>query len=232
MKIVIIHGQNHLGTTYKIAHDLGLKIGGELTEFFLPKDFDVFCVGCNTCFKKSEENCPHRAKLKVILDKMDEADVVILDSPVYCFHVSGAMKAFLDHLGYRWMAHRPNEKVFKKQAVAITTAAGAGVKSTLKDMMDSLFYMGYGKRYKFGLAIQAYDYDSMKDKKKKKIEKNINKIAKKINKKDGKVKPGFKTKAFFSIIRLIEKGSGTTELDQKYWKEQGWLGKKRPWKNK
>lgn len=229
MKIVIIHGQNHKGSTYKIAHDLAEKVNGEIKEFFLPKDFDEFCIGCNTCFYKDEEKCPHREKLKPIIDAIDECDLLILESPVYVFHVTGQMKAFLDHLGHRWMAHRPNELMFKKQAVAITTAAGAGVKSTLKDMTDSLFYLGTGKIYKFGLAIQAKTYDDIKPKKKKKIEKNVNKIAKKIVKKNGKIKPGFKTKAFFGIIRLIEKGHGTTEKDKTYWNEKGWLNKKRPW---
>ncbi|MBP5445135.1 MAG: flavodoxin family protein [Acholeplasmatales bacterium] len=232
MKIVIIHGQNHLGSTYKIAHSLGEKIGGDVTEFFLPRDFNEFCVGCMTCFQKGEENCPHRLKLQPIIEAIDEADVIILSSPVYVFHVTGAMKAFLDHLGYRWMAHRPDEKMFKKQGIAITTAAGAGVKSTLKDMTDSLFYLGTGKVYKYGLALRAYSFDDLKDKKKRKIEKKTDKLAKKIKKKNGKVKPGFKTKAFFSIMRMIEKNNGTTEKDAIYWKSNGWLEKKRPWKNK
>ena len=29
------------------------------------------------------------------------------------------MKAFLDHYGYRWMVHRPEAKMFGKQAVVI-----------------------------------------------------------------------------------------------------------------
>ena len=232
MKIVIIHGQNHNGATYKIAHSLGEKIGGEIKEFYLPKDFGDFCVGCKTCFMNGEENCPHRNNYKKILDAIDESDVIILSSPVYVFHASGSMKAFLDHLGYRWMAHRPSELMFKKQGIAITTAAGAGVKSTLKDMTDSLFYLGTGKIYKYGLAIRTLSFDKMKEKKKKNVEKKTNKIAKKVLKKDGKVKPGFKTKAFFSIMRMVEKNNGTTEIDAAYWKEKGWLGKKRPWKNK
>ena len=49
LKAVIIHGQNHKGSTYHIAHMLAEKIEGEITEFFLPRDFGEFCVGCNTC---------------------------------------------------------------------------------------------------------------------------------------------------------------------------------------
>lgn len=34
MKIVIINGQNHKGSTYHTARMLANKIGGEITEFF------------------------------------------------------------------------------------------------------------------------------------------------------------------------------------------------------
>ena len=45
IKIVIIHGQSHKGSTYHIAHMLAEKISGNIKEFFLPIDFGEFCVG-------------------------------------------------------------------------------------------------------------------------------------------------------------------------------------------
>ena len=111
MKIVVIHGQSHKGSTYHIAHMLSEKLGGEVKEFFLPRDFSSFCVGCNNCFMKSETLCPHYESLKPLTEAMDEADVIILASPVYVYHAPGAMKAFLDHYGHRWMVHRPEGKM-------------------------------------------------------------------------------------------------------------------------
>ena len=108
MKIVLIHGQSHKGSTYHIARMLAEKINGEI----------------------------HYEKLKPLTDVIDEADVIILASPVYVYHATGAMKAFLDHYGYRWMVHCPEESMFRKQGVCISTAAGAGMKPTNKDMMD------------------------------------------------------------------------------------------------
>ena len=131
MNIVIIHGQSHKGSTCHIAHELADKIigdpregsrpdndtvpqphAGEITEFFLPRDFDDFCCGCTTCFMKDEEKCPHHEKLAPITEALDAADVIILASPVYVLHPTGAMKALLDHYGWRWMSHRPDEKMF------------------------------------------------------------------------------------------------------------------------
>ena len=53
MKIVIIHGQSHKGSTYHIAHMLAEKLDGEIKEFFLPRDFGEFCVGCTRCILES-----------------------------------------------------------------------------------------------------------------------------------------------------------------------------------
>lgn len=100
-----------------------IKTGGERTEFFLPRDFGEFCCGCTRCFKESEPKCPHYKKLQPITAALDEADVIILASPVYVYHATGSMKAFLDHYGWRWMVHRPEEKMFRKQGVCIYNSA-------------------------------------------------------------------------------------------------------------
>lgn len=229
MKTIIIHGQSHKGSTYHIARILAEKIGGEITEFFLPKDFGEFCVGCTRCFTESETQCPHYEKLNPITKAIDEADVIILASPVYVYHATGAMKAFLDHYGWRWIVHRPEESMFKKQGVCISTAAGGGMKSADKDMADSLFYWGVAKIYKIGIAVAAINWKSVSEKKRKKIEKITDKISKKIKNKNEKIKPGIKTKGFFHLMRMLQK-KGWNEKDVKYWAEKGWSKNKRPWK--
>ena len=228
MRVVIINGQNHKGSTYNIARLLADKIGGEIEEFFLPRDFSDMCLGCTQCFMKSETLCPHYDKLRPINEAMESADVLILASPVYVYHVTGSMKAWLDHYGYMWMVHRPRSSMFSKQAVCISTAAGGGMKSTNKDMADTLYYWGIGKIYKLGYAVAATSWATVNDKKKKKIEKDIDKLARKIKSKYGKVKPGLKTKAFFNIMCMLQK-NGWNEVDANYYKENGWTNKKRPW---
>ena len=229
MKIVIIHGQNHQGSTCNIARSLAKKLNGEVTEYFLPKDFGEFCVGCTACFTASETKCPHYEKLSPITKAIDDADVIILASPVYVFHATGAMKAFLDHYGWRWMVHRPEEKMFSKQAVCISTAAGAGMKSTNQDMAPSMFFWGAAKTYKYGVAVMETSWERVNAQKKQKIEKKLETLARKIRKRQGHIKPSIKTKVFFSVMRMMQK-HGLNEADADYWKDKGWTGKKRPWK--
>lgn len=228
MKVLIIHGQSHKGSTYHIANMLAERLNGEINEFFLPKDFGQFCAGCTNCFTTSEADCPHYGQLEPITKAIDEADVIIMASPVYVFHATGAMKNLLDHYGYRWMAHRPEEKMFGKQAVVISTAAGMGMNSTNKDIADSMFYWGIGKIYKYGVAVAETSFDRVSEKRKQAIEKKISKLGVAIRNKQGKVKPGIKTKAMFGIMRMAQK-NGWNQADVDYWKEKGWLDKKRPW---
>ena len=229
MKIVIIHGQSHKGSTYHIARELAEKLHGEISEFFLPRDFHSFCVGCNQCLYVSEEKCPHVGDFAPILRKIDEADVIILASPVYVYHVTGAMKVFLDHFAYRWMLHRPEPSMFHKQGVCICTAAGAGVKPTLKDMADSMFYWGIGKIHKYGLVVHATKWDKVRPDTKAAIDHDTTKLAAKITANYGKVRPGLKTKAMFMVMRMIRQ-KRYSEIDNPYWEEHGWMGKGRPWK--
>lgn len=231
MKITVINGQNHKGSTYYMGKILADKLSDDITEFFLPRDFGEFCCGCNNCFKKSELLCPHYEKLKPITEAIDRADVLIFTSPVYVYHCTGAMKALLDHYGWRWMVHRPEEKMFSKQAVILSTAAGAGMKSTNKDIRDSMFFWGIGRIYTYGAAVRAVSWNNVNDKIKSLILKRLDKIAKNINSVYGKIKPSVKTRIYFSIMRMIQK-NGWNQADVDYWEQKGWYGKIRPWKNK
>lgn len=229
MKITILHGQSHKGSTYHIARMLADKLEGEVTEFFLPRDFGEFCVGCTQCFEQSETLCPHYEKLQPITQAIDQADVLILASPVYVYHATGAMKALLDHYGYRWMVHRPQEAMFRKQGVCISTAAGAGIKTTNRDMADSLFFWGVPKIYRYGAAVRETSYTRVNANIKANIDRKTTKLAQTIRRKHGRVKPGLKTKGFFAIVRMLHK-IGWNEADIIYWKEKGWEEKARPWK--
>ena len=231
MKITVINGQNHKGSTYNMGKILADKLSDDVTEIFLPLDFGEFCCGCNNCFGKSEMLCPHYEKLRPITEAIDRADVLIFTSPVYVYHCTGAMKSFLDHYGWRWMVHRPEEKIFSKQAVILSTAAGAGMKSANKDIKDSMFFWGIGRIYTYGAAVKEVSWERVKEKKKGEINKSLENIAVKVKYRNGRIKPSVKTKALFYIMSKLHK-KGFFPVDDEYWKEKGWCGKVRPWKNK
>ena len=232
MRIAVINGQNHKGSTYHIGRMLAEKLADDedIEELFFPKDMPHFCCGCVKCIIEDEKLCPHYSYLEPITKIIDNSDVLIFTTPVYVFHATGSMKALLDHYAYRWMVHRPEEKMFAKQAVCISTAAGAGMKSANKDIKDSLFYWGIPKIYCYGISVQATSWDTVTMKKKEKIENKITRLAKAVIRKDGKAHFNLKTRLFFYIMRKVNKNPWNA-VDREYWKLKGWLNSERPWKN-
>lgn len=230
MRICIINGQNHKGSTYHIGKMLADKLEGDMTEFFLPRDFGEFCCGCTNCFMKGEDACPHFEKLRSMTKAVDEADLLILTSPVYVFHCTGSMKAWLDHYGWRWIVHRPEEKMFSKRAVVISTAAGSGMRSANKDMKDSLTFWGIPKVYSIGKAVMACGWDDVSDKKKTAIEKQISHIVKKLKRDSFRPKVSIKGWFFFTAMHFANKMGSWNPADGEYWKAKGWTERKRPWK--
>ena len=48
-------------------------------------------LGVQSVLLSQRKKCPHFEKLKPITDAMDEANVIILASPVYVYHTTGAI---------------------------------------------------------------------------------------------------------------------------------------------
>ena len=67
----------------------------DITEFFLPRDLNHFCLGCYTCIE-NESKCPYWKDKEVIRNAMQECDLFIFTTPNYCLAPSAAMKSFID----------------------------------------------------------------------------------------------------------------------------------------
>lgn len=233
MNVVIIHGALHKGSTYEISKQFLEAMGftkTDVVEFFLPKDMSSFCVGCGNCFMKSEELCPHKSQLQPIINAMDNAHLLIFTSPVYVLHATGQMKTFLDHFGYRFIVHRPNPLMFQKKALILSTAAGSGMKSTNKDIKDSLTFWGVGQIYTYGKAVYTINWEGISDKTKNKISKDVQKLSGKILRSIHKTSPSIKVKFLFYMMRFMNKHFPFNKVDNDYWIKMGWLKKARPWK--
>ena len=229
MRITVINGQNHKGSSYHIGRLLADQFSdAEISEFFLPRDLNHFCLGCYSCIE-NEEKCPCYSEKRAIMEKIEASDLLIFTTPTYCMRASAPMKAFIDLNFINWMAHRPQKCMFSKKAVVISTAAGAGTKSAMKDITTALLYWGVPYVKTYGISVQAACWEDVKENKKQKISADMVKLAAKMKK--AKVKAGLKTKGIFAVMRLMQvKNMGSGEADRSYWEKQGWLGKGRPWK--
>ena len=224
MKITVIHGQQHKGSTYHITQMLLDKLNyvqEDLIEFYVNNISD--CVGCFQCFMKGENSCPHRSQIEDIINAIEEADLIVIDSPTYVFSVSGQLKTFFDHMGYRWISHRPHPSMNHKIGVAISTTAGSGAKKTTKMIASQMFWWSVGKTYQLPITVAAMNWDEMSRARKEKAAKKASQIAKSIHSNLGHVKPGLKGRFMFFIMKQMHKGMDYNPLEVSYWKEQGWI---------
>ena len=238
MKITVINGTEKHGITYRLKEMFlePFKDKAEITEFYLPKDGPGFCIGCTQCFLTYQDRCKDAACVQKIEKAMLEADLLVFTSPAYVMHATGAMKALLDHFGYRWMPHRPSKEMFGKRALIITQSLGAGEKSAAKDIKDSLSWWGisYIKNSHFKLMSEIH-WEKLPEKKRAAMTKGMASMARKFSAIDYS-KPAHTnliTKAKFHAVRMLQTGLGKDNpeyTDYKYWKANGWLDKVRPWK--
>ena len=166
----------------------------------------------------------------MILDAVEDADLLIVTTPTYCLHVSAPLKSFIDLTFDYWMSHRPRKSMFRKRAVIVSTSAGSSSKAAMKDVEDALFYLGVPSIMKYGLSVQAMNWDGIRSSKKEKIEKDTTRLARKLNT-DKKPHVGIKTRFIFRMMGMMQKnGWGSSPVEKEYWEQNGWFGKERPWK--
>ena len=237
MKIAVFNGSNKKGCTWNVKNLFlkNLGDGNTIKEFFMPKDLPNFCNGCAACAIKGIEYCPHYEFLKPIRSAIEQSDLLVFTSPVYVFHITGALKNLLDHLFVYWMPHRPEGFMQKKQAVVITASLGMGNNSTAKTINHSLDYWGVARRYSIGVRLMDSIYwEQIPDKRKIKFESKCAKVAEKVKLKSKKVGPRFKIKMQFRLFTMTQKIIGKkhgTSLDYVHWKTNGYLDGKKPSKD-
>ena len=105
MKVVAFNGSpKEEGNTYqaiKIATEELQKSGIEIEIIHVGNKLIRGCMACGQCAKNKNERCVvHTDEVNEWIQKMKEADGIIIGSPVHYSAIGGTMKAFLDRAFY------------------------------------------------------------------------------------------------------------------------------------
>ena len=128
LKILVLIGspRNEESWTYKSIRLIEAKMvelqAVEFEYIFAQKIGIGFCDGCLKCVDVNESTCPEFGIIGPIAQKMDEADGLILGSPIHTFNITGLMKNFVEYFMYK--RNRPS--FFGKKAIVTATASGGG----------------------------------------------------------------------------------------------------------
>ena len=130
MKLVAIVGSPRLkgNTNYLVDQALGeaSRLGAETEKLILGQYQINPCLGHDNC--SSFDSCQQKDDATWILDKMCQADGVILATPVYYYNVSAQMKVFIDRNYYLYKHNRKSQA----RVVGIIIVAGSeGIEDTL-----------------------------------------------------------------------------------------------------
>jgi multimeric flavodoxin WrbA len=228
MQIVVLHGQSHHGSTWHITRQLIDQLNGQLNEdSHSVTEFQTNaippCTGCFSCIMSDEALCPHRAVVGPMIEAIEQAEVVIVESPNYCMGMSGQLKIFFDHMAYRWMSHRPHPSMKHKIGIAISTTAGVGAQGTAKAITQQMFWWGISKTYHLAFAVSASSWGEVKADKKVKITGKVKRCVRRINQAVGRTKPGIRSRFIFGIMKAQQKGNIWNHADRKHWEDNGWI---------
>lgn len=99
-----------------------LKVEGIETELYSMAGKPIQgCIACYQCFEKKNRRCAVENDIvNECIQKMDEADGILLGSPTYFADVSAGMKALIERSG---MVGRANKGMYRRKIGAAVVAA-------------------------------------------------------------------------------------------------------------
>jgi multimeric flavodoxin WrbA len=226
LKILTIHGSPHKGQTYQVTmdflNDLGNRIEIDVRHVFLFQEHLELCKGCGTCIVLGEDRCPHKDGLLRIHAMMQDADAVIITTPVYALHVSALVKNLLERSAY--IMHRPC--YFGKWFMSISTQAYSGDKDVAKYLASAMHFCGFNIIPGLRLTMAPGDETTTH---KNGIKKKFNAAVKQfqaIENKDKLPVPTWKELMMFRFRRSVIPSKSYMNVfprDVEYFRENNWL---------
>ena len=145
MSILIISGSPRKGGNTELLAEAFAKgaANHHHVEIVSVRDYKVNpCLGCNACFKSEANTCAQKDDMTVIYEKMSQADMLVIASPVYFYSISAQLKAVIDRF------HNPIRDTFhiKKMAILLVGAA------SLPELFDAILT-------EYNLCLKFFDIE-------------------------------------------------------------------------
>lgn len=111
-KVLILSGSPRKGGNSDLLCDEfmrgALESGNEVEKIRIAEKKVGYCTGCYYCASHGGK-CAIRDDMSEILQKMIDADVIVLASPVYFYSIDAQLKAVIDRTVARWLEVKDKE---------------------------------------------------------------------------------------------------------------------------
>jgi multimeric flavodoxin WrbA len=142
MKVIAFNGspRKKWNTATLLKHALdGAASKGAETELIHLYDYDY--KGCISCFAcklkdgKSYGRCAVNDDLKPILDKVHDADAIILGSPIYFGMPTGVIRSFTERLLFQYLTYDANHSFLFKRSISTGLIYTMNIEQSLIEAM-------------------------------------------------------------------------------------------------
>lgn len=138
MKVLLINGSpakmRGTHTALGVVGEALKAEGVEVEEAWIGADAVRPCVGCGACFRAGDRRCVFADDVvNGLIEKMEQADGLVVGSPVYYAGANGALLAALDRMFYAG-----GSTMRFKPAAAVAVARRAGTTPTI-DQINKYF---------------------------------------------------------------------------------------------
>ena len=150
MKVVVFNGSPRSEGNTKLCLDMVTdeleKAGIEVEYIWMGMDKIQGCISCYQCAKNRDKKCGVKTdKLNEYLEKMVEADGIILGSPTYFADTTARMKALIERAG---LVSKVNDSLLKyKVGASVVSVRRAGATHVFSSMnyfflINQMFVVG------------------------------------------------------------------------------------------
>lgn len=208
-----------LSNTYKITKLLLDRLSQESKDIhydiITPNEYTIYnCLSCDNCFENGiciQDKKDDMFKIKAMIEN---ANFIILGSPVFAHNVSGDMKTFIDRISYWLHIYKLNNK-FSGTITSSTSNGNLYVNNYLKKMLTMM-----GTQNIFDIEFTTVDPNLFEDKNFMINELNsyIELIMLHLTKSDFKSNP--MQEGVFQQLKATIKNYPAENSEYKYWKEK------------
>ncbi|MCL2227376.1 MAG: flavodoxin family protein [Oscillospiraceae bacterium] len=114
-KVLILSGSPRKGGNSDLLCDEflrgALEAGNTAEKIHIPSCKLAYCSGCGHCYM-NKTDCVHGDDMTEIIQKMIDADAIVMATPVYFYAMSGQMKVMIDRTISRFLEIRSKDIYF------------------------------------------------------------------------------------------------------------------------
>lgn len=208
-KVLLINSSYRKKTTFGVLKQIEAEMIGRgfETEWLHLSEYELQpCRGCEICIMRG--SCVIKDSFSEVERKLQEADGIVLSSPVYLRQVSGILKTMID----RTCSHYHRPILVGKPILSCVTTNASGAKETLKYLKDITIQWGAIPAGSVSVKMNGIEQEAVK----KRVDRfcTLLEAPKELDRPSWKRVMDFQVQKVLALHVLLQ--------DQPYWEKADW----------